>query len=295
MRPANRFAGSYVDRRAEEREREDWWLLARADEATQYVVMSGTRVLTRANDDGHPTVQFLRGADPRIVDLPPARQVLLGWFEHRRCVLVQGDDALDLLGSESWGELRPVASSLSDNDAGLLAYARALAIWRATHRYCARCGGPLEPARAGHVLHCAACGHNSFPRIDPAIIVLVTDGERALLGRQASWVPGRYSTIAGFVEPGEALEDAVQREVREEASIEIQDVRYHSSQPWPFPSSLMVGFEAIAAGGEPRAHDGELEDVRWFERHEVASGAITLPPPESISRRLIESWLGGAR
>jgi NAD+ diphosphatase len=134
------------------------------------------------------------------------------------------------------------------------------------------------------------CGEETFPRLDPAIIVLVTDGERALLGRQASWPPGRYSTIAGFVEPGESLEDAVAREVLEETGVSVVDSTYHSSQPWPFPSSLMIGFTATAAPGAVARADEELEDARWFSREDIATGFPGLPPPQSVSFRLIEHW-----
>jgi NAD+ diphosphatase len=137
----------------------------------------------------------------------------------------------------------------------------------------------------------STCGTEFFPRIDPAIIVLVSDGERALLGRQASWAPGRYSTIAGFVEPGESLEDAVAREVLEETGVSVAHARYHSSQPWPFPASLMLGFEATAAPGSIARAGSELEDARWFTREELLAGAAILPPATSISRRLIERWL----
>ena len=136
-----------------------------------------------------------------------------------------------------------------------------------------------------------ACRHEVFPRLDPAIIVLVTDGERALLGRQASWPPGRYSTIAGFVEPGESLEDAVAREVLEETAVQVTSVRYDSSQPWPFPSSLMIGFHATAAYGSPVRVTGELEAADWFTRGQIESGAVRLPPSHAISHRLIAAWL----
>jgi NAD+ diphosphatase len=136
----------------------------------------------------------------------------------------------------------------------------------------------------------SACATDHFPRLDPAIIVLVTDGERALLGRQHAWPEGRYSTIAGFVEPGESLEDAVAREVLEETGVRVLDSEYHSSQPWPFPSSLMIGFTAQAAADVVPRPDEELEDVRWFTREQVASGFPGLPPPQSVSFRLIEHW-----
>lgn len=136
------------------------------------------------------------------------------------------------------------------------------------------------------------CAQQFFPRLDPAIIVLVTDGERALLGRQAAWPPGRYSTIAGFVEPGESLEDAVAREVMEETAVPVADARYDSSQPWPFPASIMIGFRARARPGSAARVSGELEDARWFTREEVrAGGNALLPFSHSISRRLIVNWL----
>ncbi|MGH8304703.1 MAG: NAD(+) diphosphatase, partial [Steroidobacteraceae bacterium] len=177
--------------------------------------------------------------------------------------------------------------------AGLLAYARALSIWRTRHRHCGVCGAPTVPIHAGHCLACsnAACGEEFFPRIDPAIIVLVSDGERALLGRQASWPPRRYSTIAGFVEPGESLEDAVAREVLEETGVRIGSLRYDSSQPWPFPSSLMLGFFATAPAGSAVRVGGELEDARWFTRAQLTSGEALAPASHSISWRLISTWL----
>jgi len=193
-------------------------------------------------------------------------------------------------------ELRPLAPLLPPDSASLLAYARALALWKTRHRHCGVCGAPSLPARAGHVMRCsrASCGTETFPRLDPAIIVLVTDatGERALLGRQASWTEGRYSTIAGFVEPGESLEDAVIREVEEETGVLAGDVEYVASQPWPFPSSLMLGFSAVARTHDITLRDGELEDARWFTRADLAAGYPALPPAGAISARLIDAWFG---
>jgi NAD+ diphosphatase len=146
-------------------------------------------------------------------------------------------------------------------------------------------------AEAGFVRACPNCGAQHHPRTDPVVIMLVLDGDRVLLGRQPSWPAGRYSALAGFVEPGESLEEAVAREVREEAGVEIANARYIASQPWPFPSSLMLGFFADHAGGEPHVVDAELEDVRWFERDELAD--TILPPPLAIARTLIDTWLAG--
>jgi NAD+ diphosphatase len=165
-------------------------------------------------------------------------------------------------------------------------------LWRERNRYCGRCGSLTMPIQGGHVLECTdpTCVTQLFPRIDPAVIVLITDGERTLLGRQAAWPAGRYSTIAGFVEPGESLEDAVVREVREETGIEVASVDYHSSQPWPFPSSLMLGFTAFAATTAIDLADQELEDARWLTREQIAAGEVALPIIHSISFRLIEDW-----
>ena len=173
--------------------------------------------------------------------------------------------------------------------------------FRHRHRFCGSCGAATLPRRNGRVMVCTrpGCETEFFPRVDPAVIVLVTDGDRALLGRQPGWPPGRYSTIAGFVEPGESLEEAVAREVREEAQVEIGPPRYVSSQPWPFPASLMLGFVAPWASGEPVIGDEELEDARWFTRGQVRDalagrGPLRLPPPLAIARRLVDGWVESA-
>jgi NAD+ diphosphatase len=297
MSPENLFAGAYLDRRSDARLREQWLAEARQDAHTIYIGMRDGAALVRASaPEVAPRMAFLSGTDPRVMATQdPERMVLLGWFEARRCVLVDLPPEQAVLNTdEVFGELRPLASELPAGEAGLFAYARALNLWRANHRYCSRCGTPVVSIRAGHVRHCPACSLQSFPRLDPAIIVLVHDGDSALLGRQPNWPPGRYSTIAGFVEPGESLEDAVRREVFEETGITPTEMAYHSSQPWPFPSSLMLGFTARAVATMPVLHDGELEDARWVSRAELRSGAVTLPPAESISRRLIDGWLANA-
>jgi NAD+ diphosphatase len=147
-------------------------------------------------------------------------------------------------------------------------------------------------AEAGHVRACPACGAQHHPRTDPVVIMLVSRGDEVLLGRQASWPEGRYSALAGFVEPGESLEEAVAREVHEESGVCVRDVRYRSSQPWPFPASLMLGFHAAWAAGEPEVLDGELEAVGWFARDDLRDGSVLLPPPQAIARSLVDEWLG---
>jgi NAD+ diphosphatase len=194
--------------------------------------------------------------------------------------------------------LHEAATELPAEEAALAAYAASLLSWHRRHRFCANCGAPTESTDGGHERQCPACGAHHFPRTDPVVIVRVVDRrDRLLLGRQASWPERRFSVLAGFVEPGETLEEAVRREVREESGVVVDSADYVASQPWPFPSSLMIGFNALADGGEPRPGDGELQEVRWFERAEVEAaaagrGEILLSPPYSISRRLIDAWLG---
>jgi NAD+ diphosphatase len=193
-------------------------------------------------------------------------------------------------------DLRRVGALLPRRDGAVLAYARGVAWWHSRHRFCGVCGAASVAQMAGHTRLCTNpdCKTIHFPRTDPATIMLVTDGDRCLLGRQKVWIPGMYSTLAGFVEPGESLEDAVVREVREETGVVVGDVRYHSSQPWPFPASLMLGFHAIARTRALSIDPEELEDGRWFTAAELRNfGALglSLPRPDSIARRLVETWL----
>jgi NAD+ diphosphatase len=291
----NFFAGPYIDRRTEERERPGWAQAALEDPQTLYLLASGTRHLVYTQPE--PRIAFLEGAAARLVAADESRLVLLGWFRERRCVLVEVGDQTpaELPQGAAFEELRPLSPLILGDEGGLLAYARALSIWRSRQRYCGVCGAPTIPQRAGHCMRCSreGCAHEFFPRLDPAIIVLITDGERALLGRQATWPPGRYSTIAGFVEPGESLEDAVAREVMEETGVAVTGARYDSSQPWPFPASIMLGFRAWASPGSTVRCTAELEDARWFSREEIRAGAALLPPVYSISYRLIATWLDG--
>ena len=190
-------------------------------------------------------------------------------------------------------DLRQAAAIVEPEDGALLAYARAMMTWHQRHRFCGACGAPTESQQAGHLRRCtrAECAAEIFPRTDPAVIMLVCDGDWCLLGRQARWPPGVYSALAGFVEPGESLEDAVAREVMEEAGIAIEGCEYHSSQPWPFPSSIMLGFWATARRGEVRVDGSELEEARWLHRDQVLAQEVRLPPKLSIARRLIDDWL----
>jgi NAD+ diphosphatase len=260
-----------------------------ADPGTRVLVVAGSRFPV-VEDAGAAAVAW---RSPR--EAPDGVRVLLGDQGGVVHVAVLSDESD---ATEDWATLRTVGSRLRPTDAGLVVHAVALAEWHRAHRFCPRCGAPLRAASGGHVLTCTGCGRDQFPRTDPAVIMLVTDGERALLGRQASWPTGRYSTLAGFVEPGESLEDAVRREVMEEVGVEIGDVAYVGNQPWPFPSSLMVGFFAHATTTEIDVDGDEIEDARWFTREEIAAsaaeGVVVLPAGFSISRSLVEAWYGEA-
>lgn len=195
-------------------------------------------------------------------------------------------------------DLRGAAAQWPAFESTLFAQARAVLHWRANARFCGACGGALRYLRAGWQAQCQGCAAMHYPRTDPAVIVAVSDGQRLLLGRQANWPAHRYSVLAGFVEPGETLEQTVAREVLEESGVRVLRSRYLASQPWPFPGSLMLGFTALAHADAPRAQE-ELEDVRWFERAQVLAALqdrdaqLRLSPPLSISRWLIQTWAEG--
>jgi len=209
--------------------------------------------------------------------------------------VVEGDGSGDELRRAG---LREAGYLLADRDAGLLTHAVALANWHAVATFCPRCGSPTEPIMAGHARRCPADSSEHFPRIDPAVIMLVTDpADRCLLARNVQWPPRRVSVLAGFVEPGESAEHAVAREVHEETGIVVSRVTYAGSQPWPMPHSLMLGFRAEAADTAITVDAEEIAEARWYSRqdlrHAIEGGDLLMPPSLSISRWLIETWYGG--
>jgi NAD+ diphosphatase len=287
----NIFAGAFVDRSGHRREDPDWLRSALGDDASIFVPVWGDKCLAV----GEPVQATLLSAAQVDGCLSGDEIIFLGMYRERPAFAFHIDGALDAPFTDlgEFHDLRYLGSVLPADEANLVAHARALVIWNGLQKFCGRCGAPSRAESGGNSRLCIGegCGTRIFPRVDPAIIVLVSNGRQCLLGRQDNWPEGRYSTIAGFVEPGESLEDAVRREVLEETNIEVHEVRYHSSQPWPFPSSLMLGFTAQASTSDIKLNDGELEDARWFTRKELKSGFPKLPYRLSIARRLVDGWL----
>jgi NAD+ diphosphatase len=284
-----------VDRATHRRGDEKWLAAARADPATRVLVV----------DDGNALVRTT-GTSAELVFVPPGEapdgiRMLLG--------VAPGDvvyfgvagplpDAPAADPAVRPASLREAGPLLSDRDAGLMTHAVALANWHAVFVHCPRCGTVTEPVDAGYARHCPLDGSEHFPKVDPAMIVLVTDpDDRCLLARNAQWPQRRVSILAGFVEAGESAEQAVVREVQEETGLSVGEIRYLGSQPWPMPQSLMLGFRARAIGGQQITVDtDEIAEAQWFSRDElraaIASERVRLPPPVSIAHRIIESWYG---
>ena len=276
------------------------WLAARLiDPATEFIPLwNSENLVTHA-----PVAAARLSAEAVALLLPLAESVTyLGWHDDRAVFAIgmQGSDPAPLTEYGKWVNMRAVGELLSAADWAVMAYARAMVYWHERHRHCGICGHSTTSTTGGHVRKCtnAACGTEHYPRTDPCIIVLVFSGDRCLLGRQHSWPVGRYSTLAGFIEPGESADQAVAREVYEEAGITLKEARYYGSQSWPFPASLMLGFHAEAATEEIHLHDGELGDARWFTRQELrdalTAGAVGLPTAVAISHHLISAWFNMA-
>ncbi len=292
--PPHRYCCAGFDRAAHRRLDPEWLAARRADPNTRVLLVDGLEFLVTTTDEPRPILRSVAELDREL----PETAMFLGQDEDGAALF-----AVDLGRVAPPGgrfvELRSVGAWLPAREAGWLAYARGLAYWHSRHRFCGACGGPTAIAQGWHLRRCQICDAQHFPRSDPAVIVLVTHthpehGERCLLGRSTRFPAGLYSTLAGFVEPGESLEDTVCREVLEEAGVELTDVQYRSSQPWPFPASLMLGFRARAKHDALKIDPEELVDAGWFTREQLADPErrpVGLPNRDSIARHLIEDWL----
>ena len=287
-----------MDRGSDRRVAADLFETIRGNPATRIMYFAQGRTLVRdaalvlsePAAEGFGEVPVYLGRTLEDAQVPAGSDIVL-------VTLPEPDPALAVDGA-AWVSLRQSATDLGALDAGLFVEAAAVANWHAVHTHCPRCGARTVPEQGGWVRRCPEDGSSHFPRTDPAIIVAVTDEQdRILLGSAAAWPGNRYSTLAGFVEPGESLEAAVIREVEEESGVVVHSPQYLGSQPWPFPCSLMLGFTARTANPAARADGVEMSDVRWFSRtelaHAVSSGEITIAGPISIARNLIERWYGG--
>jgi NAD+ diphosphatase len=297
----NVYSGSPLDRAADKRDDRNWVEAALASPDTLWVPVWRARNLVRETENGQPEAVYLSGEAAAALRMGSGPWSFLGLWQGRPVFAIdisEYDDPLPLL-PERFGEfvdLRAVGGGrLSPNDASMLAHARGLMHWRTKHRFCGVCGTACEPRSAGHVMVCLGCGTQHFPRTDPAVIMLVHRRDRVLLGHSQRFPRATmYSTLAGFVEPGESLEEAVRREVLEESRIVVGRVQYHSSQPWPFPASIMLGFYGEALSEEITIDPNELRDARWFSREQLRNHeryGFHLPRADSIARRLIEDWI----
>ncbi|MFF2651238.1 NAD(+) diphosphatase [Streptomyces sp. NPDC058045] len=295
-RPLSLATPSGIDRAAHHRLDEPWLAAAWSHPTTRVFVVSGGQVLIDQTADGRTELVTTASFDAPLTE---AHRYFLGTDDEGISYFALQKDSLPgrMDQSARAAGLREAGLLLSPRDAGLMVHAVALENWQRLHRFCSRCGERTVIAAAGHIRRCPACGAEHYPRTDPAVIMLVTDDrDRALLGRQVHWPEGRFSTLAGFVEPGESIEQSVRREVWEEAGVVIGEVEYVASQPWPFPSSLMLGFMARASSAEISVDGEEISEARWFSREELtaafASGEVLAPYGISIAARLIELWYG---
>ena len=291
LKNENIFAGAYVDRSGHLRKDPKW--LAEAVQRSDSLFAPVWRDKCLAK--GEPFRAVLLEREIVKDHLDEQDIIFLGLYRDKPAfaINVRNDETAPFEDAGDFHDLRYLGSVLPIDEANLVAHARALVLWHRIQKYCGHCGSETRAESGGNTRVCITddCGQQLFPRVEPAIIVLVSDRDRCLLGRQTGWPDGRYSTIAGFVEPGESLEDAVRREVFEETNIGTRDIRYHSSQPWPFPSALMLGFSATATSSDIQLNDAELEDAQWFTRKQMLSGFPKLPYRLSIARRLVDDWL----
>lgn len=300
----NTFAGNPLDRCGDRRADADFQAAAKADPAALALVIWNGQVLAEPDGAGGERLAWLRyplaaaavgGRDERTAFLGRWREapVFATSFEG-----VADPTAGPLAGLGRFLDLRAAGAALPAAEAAMAATAKSLFEWAARHRFCAGCGQESAPVDLGWKRLCPSCGTQHFPRVDPVTIMLPVVGDRCLLGRGVGWPEGRMSALAGYLEPGESIEEGCARELREEAGLDTLKVRYHSSQPWPFPSSLMIGLVAGVADAEASPDQTELEEVRWFTRDEIARmlsdpdgfDGVKPPPRLAIARRLMQAW-----
>ncbi|GAB3168801.1 NAD(+) diphosphatase [Telluribacter humicola] len=297
----NVFAAGTLQRVSESRVDEQYIQSKLHDPATRFIPVWKNKNLVTAVDPIQSVYLSYDQATPLLTDSAPL--IFLGILEgvtYFAFALPDDSPVATLFPAEQhFKDLRDIGVLLTQDEGSLYAYARALVHWHRTHQYCGRCGSKTLSIEGGHVLQCINpnCVLRHFPRTDAAIILLITYREHCLLVRQSIWPEGMYATVAGFLEPGESLENAVAREVMEETGLVLENIQYHSSQPWPFPASIMIGFTAQSTSMDYKLDQVEIEKAVWVTREELAeklqNGTIKLPPPLSIASRLIDEWYKG--
>jgi NAD+ diphosphatase len=299
----NVFANSPLDRAAHRRSDHEWLTRALADRSSAFMPLWKLNPFVIRGSDARREAGWITSELARPLMRPDTITIFLG--EHRNSAHFAIDISSEadpertgpLAGLGTFADLRTIAEEVDPSDAAILAQAKSMIDWHQRHRFCANCGSPTDLAEAGYKRTCAACRSEHFPRTDPVVIMLPTHGDTCLMGRQPKWPPGFYSALAGFIEPGETIEEAVRRECREEAGISIGDVGFHSTQPWPYPSSLMIGCFASATTTEITLDGNELSDAKWFTRDQVRSAMtrgkneLRLPPRMAIAHQLVKTWL----
>ena len=297
------FAGNPLDRASDRRADEDWLARQLTSDAALAVALWNGQPFVESGDGGLQ-LSYLPAKLAAELSGGPERLLFLGLWKETAVFAVdlegQADPAASALtGMGDFQDLRTIAARLPAGEASIAATAKGVFEWRRRHRRCAVCGEPTHPASGGWMRVCEACEAQHFPRTDPVVIMLPYHGDRCMLGRQEIWPPGMFSALAGFLEPGEAIEEACARELLEEAGLRAVKVRYHSSQPWPYPSSLMIGLLAEVEDDEGQPDQTELSEVRWFTRAEASEllagrvEGLFVPPPFAIAHQLIKAWAEG--
>ena len=295
----NSFSTNFLDRASLKRSNEMWIKDQFNNGSARIIPVSHSKVFCTSIQN--PRTIFFTINDLNDVSNARELSILLGISDKKTyfAIDIESVKSASILNDKNSGEFhdfKQVMPLLNFRDSALLATARFMIDWQSRNQYCGKCGTPTKSAQAGNLRICqnTNCGENHFPSMDPAIIVLVSFGEYCLLGRKKIWPKGMYSTIAGFVEPGESVEDAVIREVNEETGVIVEKLEYQHSQPWLFPSSLMLGFTATAKGNEIKIDKNELEDACWFSRKEIKDnlikGLLRIPSKAAIAYHLIEEW-----
>jgi len=301
----NVFAGNPLDRSSYRRSKPEWVAEKLADPGSiSLVLWNGKPMVEKRADAGNPKaaqIAYVRADMAGELSGDGERLLFMGLWQETAVFALDMEGSADpadgpMEGLGRFEDLRAIALDLPGTDAAMVATAKAMFEWRRRHRHCSNCGQPSFPTEGGWKRHCPSCKTDHFPRTDPVVIMLAVKGESCLLGRQAVWPAGMYSALAGFLEPGESIEEACARELWEEAGLKATRVRYHSTQPWPYPSSLMIGLIAEVEDGEAKADQVEIEEVRWFTREETRTmmqgdfPGVRAPGALAIAHQLIKAW-----